>query len=265
VKINAIIENVETNARKKTLADVFFSNDQGDGTEKKLITLNNFSVVAPDGKPRDKWEGSLNISDDLNINSLEGFPKVVEGVVVVRGTSTLKSLDGIGNAKIKSSLMVANFDFKNFQSLKNIEAREFVCSSCQVETFHGLPSIDKMLFGYCGISSYDGFPSGVKSLNIYSNTTSSIPFRKINLKNFSKNVAVTDLNLYFDVEGSILDIMKIKGLKKFDWTIPSSAKNPEQLRQALRIVTYGIEDSKNIFEVQEELINANLDEFFDMK
>lgn len=248
MKLTNLFEN-EQSKSEISIKDVFYE-DGKEGREGFKV-LNNFTSLAPDGKPLDVWDKDLTLSD-LPLTSLEGFPKKVNGRLTLERLPHLASLKGIGECNEVSLGALGINDFEGIQSPKWLSI-----THCKLDSFKGLPkNLQSFYVMHCAIESFAGFPEFVTNFKMIGQLYGGKPitFTKIHEHiHAAGELAFDDVNV--DEDCGVLGFLNIKQLTKVDFK-PTWGKQ-ESLVKAFEIVNKYLPEG-DIMDCQDELIDAGL-------
>ena len=258
MKLNSLFETEqEALTQEISLKDVYYDPRDSERS-RNLFVMNKFKSVSPGGARPKSWPGVFELRDIPELTSLEGFPEEVD-IVQLQNLPNLKSLSGMDHCKIKEDLHLQGFSFKNFNDISNVSVRRISIYYGKIESFEGLPKPETLYLAHSHVHSFEGLPE-LKSLAIFGKLNGND--KSINLNDLSKNVKVEELKIRdFVFEGSLINFLNIKGLKSLEVILPYEVPNFNEASSAIEIIVNGIKHGKDIFDVQEELIDAGLDEF----
>ena len=261
MKLNSLFENEKSTIASKSLKDIFYDVTDSE-RNRTLVDLSKFKTVAPNGAREKNWPGTFFLNNIKGLTSLEGFPEHVEGDVVLKGLSDLKDFSGIGNCKIDGSLDISGFNFENFNDFQNVKSNNFSASHCIFDSLEGFPNVNGgVFFSHCAVKTFKGFKP-VKKIIIDGELYSAPDNGIVDIEDLAKYVETETLQVSNKkLKGSLLSFMKIEGLRELIVTFKYEQKDYEKCVNAMKIISDGIKHGKDIFDVQDELIDAGLEEF----
>jgi hypothetical protein len=246
--------------------------------------------VAPDGKPRDYWEGEFDCSA-RRISSLEGSPKQISGAFICSYNKDLTSLKGATQKGIDEfdchkcdiiSLegcpeeIFGGFSCesnKKLTSLKGMPQKGLTYVNvydCDLRSLEGCPEIINGHFNCSGnknLTSLKGVPKKIKwNLSCQDTSISS-------LKDIHKMISQIDgiIDLPLTIKSNILGLLKIKNLKKVSFISNMiSATTQKMFHKDLEDIADIINKylpnptPDKIIDCQNELVEAGFEEYAEL-
>lgn len=210
-------------------------------------TLFDISVNGEKDFADSKWYGEFNCQFK-NLTSLEGAPSEINGSFFC-GNNKLKSLKGSPN-KVTLDFGCSSNNLVTFEGGPKEIGRDIFCDSSRLNSLRGIPSIvHRDLSGrFNFLSSFEGFPSTIgRNLIISDNKFRSLEGIHTHIKEIGHLI-----NLFNNpIKSHVLGLLKIKGLK----IVVLSNKDVEF------IINKHLQNEGNIYDCQEELINAGFEEY----
>ena len=211
----------------------------------------------------------------INIESLEGGPKIVRGKFSLRNMSKLQSL--IGGPEEVGSFCVMDCDLRSLEGFpKKVESGNVTLTlNPKLGSLKGLPDVDGELFmAHCGLTSLKGCPEKVKEFSCAMNPLTSLEgcprmvdgefiannCKLESLHNIHKHIDYIGLEKGFTVDFDLVDnpikshvlgLLKIKG----NFTVKMSNVKVK------KIINKYLRGNRNMLECQHELIDAGFEDF----
>lgn len=147
----------------------------------------------------------------------------------------------------------------------------FVCSGNKLTSLKGCPrEVGKYFKAMsCGLTSIDDLPESIGT-NLYLNINELTSLKGLNklLKHFAHNAANSKDGVISitgnPISGSILSVLNIKGFKSLSFQARHrSVATPDEnkVEKAVKIINAAVNDGTDVFDVQEQLIAKDLEEF----
>ena len=246
----------ETKVEPKSLGDLKIMMAADGGIKQELIIDTSINQTA------------------LNIESLEGGPKIVRGKFSLRNMKNLQSL--IGGPEEVGSFSVMDCDLRSLEGFpKKVESGNVTLTlNPNLGSLKGLPDVSGELYlANCGLTSLIGCPEKVNDFSCAGNPITSLEgcpkhiendfvahdCKITNLHNIHKHInfigsssIVSDLDLRNNpIKSHVLGVLKIKG--KFSLQLSNT--------KVKKIINKYLRGNQNMLECQQELIDAGFEEF----
>jgi hypothetical protein len=256
MKLQELFEE-DTKAEAKSLGDLKIMMAADGGIKQELIIDTSINQTA------------------LNIDSLDGGPKIVRGKFSLRNMKNLQSL--VGGPEEVGSFAVMDCDLRSLEGFpKKVESGDVTLTlNPKLGSLKGLADIDGELYmADCGLTSLKGCPEKVKEFSCARNPLTSLEHcprmvdnefiahhcELTSLHNIHKHIDYIGSDKSFTVDfdltdnpikSHVLGLLKIKG----NFTVKLSNVKVK------KIINKYLRGNRNMLECQQELIDAGFEEF----